>query len=61
MLNWTEQTPRFAYASLAPNLVDRAPYAAALAGLTAVAQGLARGSACNGPLPALNRCGSCGR
>ena len=66
VLNWTEQTPRFAYTSLQPNLVDRAPYAAALAGLTAVAQGLASGratygvgvttSSCNGPLPALNRC-----
>ena len=68
VLNWTEQTPRFAYASLQPNLVDRAPYAAALAGLTAVAQGLASGratygagvttSSCNGLLPALNRCGA---
>ena len=66
-LNWTEQTPRFTYTSLAPNLVDRAPYTAALASLTAVAQGLAGGratygagatiSSCNGPLPALNKCG----
>lgn len=71
MLNWTEQTPRFTYASLEHNLVDRAPYAAALAGLTAVAQGLASGQAtygagvttslCNGALPALNECGPYGR
>ncbi|KAK9837102.1 hypothetical protein WJX81_002894 [Elliptochloris bilobata] len=63
-LNWTEQTPRFAYATLQPNVVDQAPYAAALANLTAVAQGLASGrvaygggattTSCNGPLPALN-------
>ena len=71
VLNWTEQTPRFTYTSLEANLVDRAPYAAALAGLTAVAQGLASGqathgagvttSSCNGPLPALNECAPCGR
>ena len=68
-LNWTEQAPRYTYAVLEPNVIDRALYAAALSDLTATVRGLAGGqavygasagvsSSCNGPLPALNECAS---
>jgi len=65
--NWTEQAMTYTYASLRPNTVDAAPYAAALAGLATVARGLASGRgapagggggapSCNAPLPMLDEC-----